>query len=156
MMSLNRVPTSQDWGDPGDDLDRQSARKVFFGKSIEDIQDQFRKNPMPTIWDLKELPEIPFRYYTLAFRDFVLSPALLALREKASYETAQIAQAFLDLIAEKLEQAPADIAPIMPELIKAAEHVASHQKTYRADPGIYGNFGAKIRRIRSRWKALAD
>jgi hypothetical protein len=56
------------------------------------------------------------------------------------YEGADAASCFLRPVLEKLEQEPARVGPIMPELIGAVEHVARNQSAFDADMDIYGDF----------------
>ena len=92
------------------------------------------------------MPTIPFRYYMLAYRNYVLSPRLFSVGY--GFDAPDAASCFLTLIIAKLEEAPGDIAPIMEELLPAIEHVASNQKQYDADEDIYGSFPEKFIKIR--------
>jgi hypothetical protein len=54
------------------------------------------------------------------------------------------------LVLQKLEQEPACIAPIIPELLETVEYVAQNQSAFDADKDIYGDFldlAAQIRAL---------
>lgn len=127
------VPTEKDWGDYHSDLDQEYAHRVFGGRTNEEMQPHFRANVIERAGDLRFMPEIPFRYYVIGFRDFVMAGHF-------EYEGADAASCFLRLVLKKLEQEPEYIAPIMPELLETVEHVARNQSAFDADIDIYGDF----------------
>jgi hypothetical protein len=96
-----------------------------------------------TVYDLRWMPKIPFRYYMLGFRDFVHA------RDFGSLGCADAASCFLGLVQEKLEKQRRFILPIMTELLPTIEHVARNQDLFEADHKIYGNFPEKLDEIRS-------
>jgi hypothetical protein len=128
------VPTEKDWGDYHSDLDQEDAHQLFAGHTNEEMQPHFRANVIERTDELRFMPEIPFRYYMIGFRDFVMSGDL------EHPEAADAASCFLRLVLQKLEQEPACIAPIMPELLETVEHVARNQSAFDADKDIYGDF----------------
>ncbi len=128
------VPTEKDWGDYHSDLDQEYAHRVFAGHTNEEMQPHFRANVIERTSDLRFMPEIPFRYYMIGFRDFVLAG------DFAHLEGSDAASCFLRLVRQKLEREPASIARIMPELLEAVDHVARNQSAYEADTEIYGDF----------------
>jgi|SRR5579871_3795992 len=127
------VPTENDWGDYRSDLDQEYAHRVFAGRTNEEMQPHFRANVIERAGELRFMPEIPFRYYMIGFRDFVRAGDF-------EYEGADAASCFLRLVLKKLEQEPECIAPIMPELLETVEHVARNQSAFDADIDIYGDF----------------
>jgi hypothetical protein len=74
--------------------------------------------------DLRWTPEVPFRYYMLGFRDFVMAKHF----------------DFLD---------SADAASCFLELLPAVEHVARNQAVFEAESSIYGDFLEKLSRIQA-------
>ncbi len=52
----------------------------------------------------------------------------------------EAADAFLGLVAQKLEEQPRCILPVMPDLLPAVEYIAHHQAEFEADEDIYGRF----------------
>jgi hypothetical protein len=137
------VPTEKDWGDYHSDLDQEYAHRLFAGHTNEEMQPHFRANVIERTSELRFMPEIPFRYYMIGFRDFVMAGDF-------EYEGADAGSCFLRLVLQKLEQEPACIAPIMPELLETVEYVAQNQSALDADKDIYGDFldlAAQIRAL---------
>jgi hypothetical protein len=148
MKSLG-VPTEKDWGDYESDLDQNHAHSVFAGRTNEDVQPVFKRNPLERASELRWMPEVPFRYYVLGFRDFVMA------KNFSSLDAADSASSFLGLVLEKLEKQPRAIAPVMPELLPAIEYVARNQSQFEAEESIYGNFMEKLTRIRDLYASLS-
>ena len=140
--SLTRIPREEDWGDYNADLDQKHAHSVFAGRTNEQMQPFFRRNPIEMTDELRWMPEVPFRYYMLGFRDFVMA------RDFDFLDGSDAASCFLTLVLEKLERQPRHVLPIMPELLSALEFVANNQALFNADESIYGNFREKLARIR--------
>ena len=136
-----RVPTESDWGNYQTDLDQKWAHDQYCGRSNEEMQPYFRNSPVEGASDLEFMPEIPFRYYILGYRDFVMSGHFERLA------ASDAASCFLNLVTRKLERQPRYIVPIMPELVSALKHVAHNQAEFQADENIYGNFLKKLERI---------
>jgi|SRR5579859_3283321 len=144
------VPTEDDWGDYRADLEMKDAHDFFAGRTNEEMQPHFRRNPLSRRDDLLFMPEVPFRYYMLGYRDFVMA---------GSFDEGwapSVASCFMNLILAKLEQRPQYILPIMPDLLPTIEHVARNQAAFGDEEEIYGNFLEKGRRIRSLYADLAD
>src|SRR5271163_62939 len=135
------VPTEADWGNNHDDLDQEYAHKLFAGRTNEEMLPHFHRNVIERTDELRWMPEIPFRYYMLGFRDFVMAGDFQQL--KAS----DAASCFLGLVLEKLGKQPAEILPIMLQLLPAIRHVATNQASFEADENIYGNFKEQLKRI---------
>jgi hypothetical protein len=137
------VPTEKDWGDYHSDPDQEYAHRLFAGHTNEEMQPHFRANVIERTSELRFMPEIPFRYYMIGFRDFVMAGDF-------EYEGADAGSCFLRLVRQKLEQEPACIAPIIPELLETVEYVAQNQSAFDADKDIYGDFldlAAQIRAL---------
>lgn len=137
------VPTEEDWGDYSSDLDQNHAHSVFAGRTNDEMQPFFRRNPVATTDDLRWTPDAPFRYYILGFRDFITAKQFDFL------DGSDAASCFLGLVLEKLESNPRVIVPIMPDLLPAVEYVARNQALFDADEDIYGNFLEKLSRIQT-------
>ena len=135
------VPTEADWGDYGADLDQKYAHKMFAGRTNEEMLPHFQRNVIERTDELRWMPEVPFRYYMIGFRDFLIAGKM------ESGWAADAASCFLGLALEKLKKQPTYILPIMPELLPALRHVAQNQARYEADEDIYGNFQQKLAQI---------
>src|ERR1700731_3546040 len=112
------VPTEADWGDYQVDLDQTYAHKLFAGHTNQEMLPHFRRNVIERTGELRWMPELPFRYYMLGFRDFMMA------REFDPTWASDAASCFLDLVLEKLEKQPDFIMQIMPQLLPAVRHVA--------------------------------
>ncbi|PYX44261.1 MAG: hypothetical protein DMG83_14480 [Acidobacteria bacterium] len=113
------------------------------GVATKKMQTYFRNNPIETASDLQFMPEVPFRYYMLGFRDYVMGP-----RSDRSW-TSDAASCFLRLVLHKLEQQPKHIIPIMPDLLPALHYVAQNQASFEASENIYGKFPEMLARIQT-------
>jgi hypothetical protein len=133
-----RVPTEGEWGDYQADLEQDYAHKMFAGRTNQEMLPHFRRDLIKLTGELRSMPQVPFRYYMLGFRDFVMS-------EEA--EDSDAASCFLRLVLEKLEEQPDYILPIMPELLQALRHVAQNQALFGAAKSIYGSFRDKLAQI---------
>jgi hypothetical protein len=73
------IPTERDWLDwPADAqrplaLDEAYAREQFGGKSFEQALEMFRsRTVLMCSEDVSYMPPVPFRYYMLVFKSYVL------------------------------------------------------------------------------------
>ncbi len=127
-----KIPSREEWGDFEGDLDARYAFKVFFGKSISEAVPLFQENPIQTTDELRFMPAVPFRYYIMAFRGYILS--------EESRDDSDAASCYLRLIQQKVSEEPDTISPVMPALIESVQKVAEAQSFYDADLHIYGDF----------------
>ncbi len=142
------VPTEADWGDYQSDLDQNYAHKIFAGRTNQEMLPRFRNNVIEATDELRWMPEVPFRYYILGFRDFVMAGEFNHL------EASDAASCFIRLVLEKLEKQPSYILPVMPQLLPAIQHVAMNQASFEASEDIYGNFQEKLGRIEALYDTL--
>jgi len=143
-----QVPTEADWGDYQADLDQTYAHKLFAGRTNQEMLPHFRSNVIETTDELRWMPEVPFRYYVLGFRDFVMAGEFNHL------EASDAASCFLGLVLEKLEKQPGYILPILPDLLPAVRHVAMNQASFDANERIYGSFLETLGRIEALYEML--
>lgn len=140
---MRQIPTEEDWGAYNNNLDSKYAYKMFFGKSNQEMQESFKENVLARVEDLRWMPEKAFQYYMIGFRNYVMAG------DFGFYDEADASCCFLELIIQKLEEQPTHILPILPDLMKAAEHVGNNQSKYDADEDIYGNFKEKLNKIKA-------
>ena len=145
MAAEQQIPTEQDWGNYSDDLDQTYAHRIFSGKSRDEARNIFRNAVLERIDELRYMPPLPFRYYTLALRDYVTSKDAME-----SDMASDAASAFLDLILEKVLNSWNVIGPIMFELLPAADYIARHQPLYNASEKVYGRFADRYAEIQMR------
>lgn len=142
-----QIPDEAAWEHHPEDLDWACARKVFFGKSLEQAMPLFLENPIERTDELRFMPRLPFQYYIRAYAAFLLSPQLQHCDEPFS-----AASCFLGLLEDKLKERGGYLTPsLLHELLPAAEFVACNQQQLEADEDIFGNFAQQLQRI----KALA-
>jgi hypothetical protein len=144
------VPTEAEWGEYRADLDQRYAHDLFAGRTNDEMLPHFRKNVIERTSELRWMPEVPFQYYVLGFRDFVMAG------EFGELEASDAADCFLGLVLEKLEKQPRFILPVMPQLLPAIRHVAANQASYDANESIYGSFPEKLKRIEALYRALGQ
>ena len=134
-----KVPSQDDWAGYEDDIDARYAYRNFFGRTVEEAVPLFGENPIERSSELSFMPAAPFRYYILAFRDYVLS--------EQSREDSDAASCYLRLIEEKIANDTAAIGPVLPALKESVQAVAAAQSFYDADLDIYGDFKEIAARI---------
>lgn len=128
-----KIPGPDAWSGYSDDLDVRYAHKLFFGRSITEVQGYFGgTRSIERADELLFMPRRAFQYYVFAFAEFVVSDAAVGDADSAS--------PFLHLLLNREERDPAAVSQIYVELRPHVEFVASHQDRYEADPGIYGCF----------------
>ena len=142
------VPTEADWGDYQADLDQNYAHKLFASRTNLEMLPHFRRNVIERTDELRWMPEVPFRYYMLGFRDFVMAG------EFDDTWASDAASCFLSLVLQKLEKQPGYILPIMSQLLPAVRHVAMNQASFDASEGIYGSFQEKLAQIEALYETL--
>jgi hypothetical protein len=96
------------------------------------------------------MPELPFRYYMLGFRDFMMAGEFTPLW------ASDAASCFLGLVLEKLEKQPGYILQIMPQLLPAVRHVAMNRAAFEASEDVYGSFPEMLRRIEDLYETLGS
>ena len=141
------VPTEADWGNYQADLDQEYAHKMFAGRTNQEMLPYFRRNVIERTDELRWIPGVPFRYYMLGFRDFVMAG------EFDPTGAPDAASCFLGLVLEKLEKQPKYILEIMPQLLPAVRHVAMNQSSFEATESIHGSFQEKLGRIESLYES---
>jgi hypothetical protein len=134
---LREIPSEVDWGDYKLDFEVEYAYQRFAGKTIEEVQSYFEGAVLSASEDIGNMPTIPFQYYILAFRLFLMDPKRF---EQTSGSDQDGPNAFLTLLRRMLTESPARILPVMEFLIPVAHFVAAHQNEYGADESIYGSF----------------
>jgi len=142
------IPTEADWGDYQGDLDQAYAHKLFAGRSNQEMIPHFRRNVIERTDELRWMPELPFRYYMLGFRDFLIAGKF------DPFWASDAASCFRGLVLEKLEKQPSYILQIMPELLPAVRYVAMNQSLFEASENVYGSFPGKVRRVEDLYETL--
>jgi hypothetical protein len=153
------IPTEKEWldwpedGQRPDELDEAYAREQFAGKSFEEALAMFHsREVLMCSEDISYMPPIPFRYYILVFKAYVLELGKREIEERDVPDNPWgAASSFLILVETKLRAEINFIAPIMDDLLPAVEFVAMNQDKYFATRDIYGDFRDQLTRIKKLW-----
>lgn len=139
-----QIPSEYDWEGVmnSNDLDAAYAYKMFFGKSLLEVQPDFARNPIERTDELRFMPKVPFQFYIFAFRDFVVNI------DKLDDWKSDAASCFISLAEEMLENKPDFIAPIYHKIEASLEFISQNQSLYDADEDIYGSFKSTMNRIK--------
>ncbi len=100
-----KIPTVEDWGNWESDLDKSFAYKIYSGRSNTDMMDRYIMAPVEVASELQFMPEKPFQYYILGFRDSVLA------RNHEEADISDSASCFLRLVLNKLSEQQESILP---------------------------------------------
>ena len=147
-MNERPLPSQADWGETRGDLDLNFAFKQFGGRTYQDALSLFETTDVSSCAEsLGVMPDVPFRYYMLAFKDFIASPRVFEVNDGLNAFAA--ASCFLSLVEQRLKENPASIKPILPEVLPVAQYVSEQQSKFDADEDIFGRFSDAIQRIRS-------
>ena len=145
---MKLIPTEAQWENYWDDLDTNYAHRIFFGKSNEEMQEEFRRCVIERVDEIRWMPKIPFQYYIFGLRDYVME------RNFGFYDSSDAASCFLGLISEKLKKQPHYVKPVFQELLPSLRFVSENQELYDADIDIYGSFIEKYNEIISLFEGI--
>jgi len=126
-----QIPTEPDWFATDNDLDLKTAKKHFFGKTIEEAEELFVQNSLYYQEDIMFMSSAPFRYYVHAYMNYLLSDR--------SKEDTDGASCFLTLIESKQEFDQADLLVVWPRVKETIEHIRRNSEWFDWDESIYGN-----------------
>lgn len=136
-----QIPTEKDWGNYQADLDIRDAHSIFSGRANEEMIREYAKDISMRATDLRFMPAVPFQYYMLGFSKFVKENKL------DDFQRGEAASCFFRIIEYKLACEPADIIPIMDDLLPLVAEIAESQSHYNLQEEICGNFKEKEFRI---------
>ncbi len=137
-----QIPTVQDWGPVRDD--DVWARKVYMGRSIDDLHAHFLDNAVSAAEDLIEMREIPFRYYIYGFKNALESAAA---DPDCEYPPEMAMSSIFFVLEHTLRYDSAKIWPILDEWLEIAKNLYESL----ADPDEE-SFGTASYRLR--WKEI--
>lgn len=137
---MKSVPTQDDWCNIG--IDGQHAYKFFFGLDEKDpkLREVLMSNPLERSFDIKEMPEVPFRYYFSVFMK-------LAGEQLISLADPDFLVIFFLLAEKVLEVNPNRLRYCLDDLIPIMIFVAKNQDFLDADVDIYGDFNEVVNRF---------
>jgi len=138
-----KIPNEKDWQGYNRDLDVRYLHELFFGKSIDDVQQYFGEgNSIERMDELLFAPRAVFQYYVLAFAKYVRS-------DKAEGDP-DSASSFLHLLEAREERDPGSVEDIYDSLSETVDFIASHQEYFDANESIYGDFKKRAQDIRNK------
>lgn len=135
------VPSREEWGDLGVDLEVEHGYKLFGGKTVDEALPLFVENPLERSAELHFAPGRVIAYYCFCYVSHLLSPA--------SAGEADMASTFLQLVRSAMHRSPHEIEAVWEHLGPAVASVTEGQTFYEADEQIYGSFDALRRDIES-------
>lgn len=138
---MRDIPLKDDWGDLRGNLDLQDAYDMFYGKSSGEAESLFRDNVIERCSDLRWMPPIPFQYYILSYRDYIVSGQLDELSKPDAVSC------FVELIKSKMQEQPQYVRPVFEELQPTLEMIAENQLSFDADIDIYGDFKETLEEV---------
>ena len=150
MEENNQIPTQADWDEIEPSLDLKYAYKIFFGKSNHEVQRDFARCVIERADELRYMSGRLFQYYIMGFRQFVTSGQF------EPYDAADAASCFLSLVEYKIKNQPADLLPILPQLLETIHFIRSNQSIFNTNPLIDINFIKKSDDIRKLVEGLSN
>ena len=136
-----QIPDKLAWEEYDKDLDVKYLYDMFFGKSIDNVQQYFgNTQSIERMDELLFAPRPVFQYYVHAFAKFVMSDMAAGDSDSAN--------PFLSLLEVRETRDPGSVKDILGSLSEALDFVSSHQKYFDADVNLYGDFRDRVKRIR--------
>src|SRR5207245_2066654 len=128
--SNDQIPTKNDWLSDGKrwvDMETDYSFENYLGKSLSECMPLIENAPLGVAEDISYMPAVPFRYYVMAFKQYLLRPDVTNGQE-CRFDNSDAASTFLLLIKSKLTDDPALIMPVITGLLPVAEFVAANQE----------------------------
>ena len=139
--SIPKIPQEEEWRGYEQDLDVINLHRLFFGKSIDDVQQYFGDGWSITRMDeLLFSPRPVFQYYVHAFAKYAMSHSAAGDSDTAS--------PFLSLLEAREERDPGSVKAIYESLSETVDFIASNQEYFDADVEVYGDFEERAKQIR--------
>lgn len=129
------IPSELDWAGYENDVDASWAHSLFFGKSAEDVIEQFQANAVDSAENIHRMPKAPFEYYLMAFAKYVLS-----IDASRTYDAADAASCLLNYVLLNIKQNPSKLNDIYLDLMPIVDVISKSQEKYDAPESIYGDF----------------
>lgn len=129
------IPTETDWRSEPWDLDIPYAYKHFFGKDLQEAFDLFVENSIYYQEDIMFMPLPCFRYYVLAYSNYLLS--------EQSKGDSDGASCFFGLVECRKDDIRSSSEQLVAQIIMTLKNLRENQEWYDADEDIYGTFKAR-------------
>lgn len=147
---MKQVPLEEDWGNYSDNLDIASAHEVFAGRTNDEMQQEFKKNVLERVADLRCMPLVPFQYYIFGLKQYIDSG------DFGDFDKPDAASSFIGLVEKKLKAQPNYVVPMLQDLISTIQYIGDNQESFEADIDIYGNLKDKVVFIKSKMITATD
>lgn len=136
-----RIPDKSAWAGYTKDLEVKHLYRIFYGKSLEEVQACFGNGrSIERMDELLFSPRQVFQFYVQAFALF--------LRSEQAIDDADSASPFLSLLEAREKRDPGSVKSIFHLLEDTLDFVTSNQARFDASVEIYGDFKERAQRIR--------
>jgi len=126
------IPTEAEWRSEPWDLDIPYAYKHFFGKGLEDAFALFVEDSLCHQEDIMFMPVACFRYYVVAYTNYLLS--------ESSKGDSDGANCFFGIIECRKDDIRQASEFVLERIITTLRKLQDNQEWYDADEAIYGSF----------------
>ncbi len=140
---MSMIPTEEQWGDWKSDVDTSSAYKIFYGKSNDEIQEDFYRCVIERADELRYMPDEVFQYYIEGFNKFIMAGKFQL------FDASDAADSFLKLVEYKLKNSYESIDPVLEKVFPVVEHICDNQEAFEARIEVYGDFKERLNLLRS-------
>ena len=117
-----------------DDLDMKDAYHVFFGKTNDAMQKEFKNNCIERCIDLRHMSFVAFKYYIFGLKQYI------DMGDFGPFNKPDAASCFIELIYERLISDSGSMELIIKDLMPTIEIITKNQAAFEADVDIYGSF----------------
>lgn len=144
----DKIPGLQDWQGYKDDIDARYAFKIFFGKTLAELQPLFKRNVIERTDELRFMPVRAFQYYIFALRDYIVD------EHYSSDDSDCAVDCYFNLVQAKLDAAPEAILPVMELLLPSLHFISGNVAAYKIDEEIYGSIPQRLQTLLQRYRQL--
>ena len=137
---MSKIPGNEEWAGYKDDISAREAHRIWFGKSLDEMQPVISNRSIVLITGLQFMPRPVFQFYIFAFVQYVMSEAAIGDADAASV--------FLNVLAAREKLDPGSVAEIYARLEPAVDFVAASQARFDASHDLYGDFAEKAEELK--------
>lgn len=129
------IPTETEWRTEPWDLDIPNAYKHFSGKSLEEAFELFVDNSLFYQEDIMFMPLPCFRFYVMAYANYLLSDQ--------SKDDSDGASCFFGIVECRRDDIQSSPEQLIAHIICTLEKLRENQEWFDAEEDIYGSFRAR-------------
>lgn len=134
-----RLPTAREINPVPTDLDGKCAEENFLGKTLEEAEALFREASMTYMEDLMWMGPVAFRFYVQAAIRYIESEAA----QGDSYMVVSLAT----VLESRMEHERENVLGVAAVLASACDYIVEHYDRFDLDPNIYGDVGARLKKL---------